>query len=287
MRDGAGTLTAVTTRTGRPRGDGAPGSGATAPAPISKVPEVTVYFWIVKALTTALGESTSDYLVHRMSPVPAVVIGFAAFCIALAVQFTVRRYLAWAYWSAVAMVGVFGTMAADVLHVGLGVAYVASTIGFVVVLAAVFGTWYAVEKTLSIHSITTTRRELFYWAAVVSTFALGTAAGDMAAVTLKLGYFSSGLAFAALILLPAIGYWRLGLNSVFAFWFAYVLTRPLGASFADWFGKPVSLGGVGVGSGPVSLALAALIACVVAFLAITKIDTSEHRAASAFNNPPQ
>jgi uncharacterized membrane-anchored protein len=205
-----------------------------------------------------------------------VLIGFAAFCLALLVQFKVRRYLAWAYWFAVAMVGVFGTMAADVLHVGLGVPYVVSTALFAFVLATVFVTWYAAEKTLSIHSITTPRRELFYWAAVVSTFALGTAAGDMAAITLKLGYFSTGLGFAVLILVPAAGYQRFGLNSVFAFWFAYVLTRPLGASFADWFGKPDSLGGLGVGSGSVSLVLALLMTCFVAYLALTKIDTPDH-----------
>jgi uncharacterized membrane-anchored protein len=240
---------------------------------LSKVPEVTVFFWIVKALTTALGESTSDYLVHAMAPVAAVLIGFVAFCVALVIQFRVRRYIAWAYWFAVAMVGVFGTMAADVLHVGLGVPYAVSTVLFVVVLAAVFATWYAVEKTLSIHSITTPRRELFYWAAVVSTFAMGTAAGDMSAITLKLGYLASGLLFAVAILVTAAAYRLLGLNAVFAFWFAYVLTRPVGASFADWFGKPHGLGGIGVGSGLVSVLLATLIAAFVAYLAHTKIDT--------------
>jgi uncharacterized membrane-anchored protein len=242
---------------------------------LSKVPEVTVFFWIVKALTTALGESTSDYLVHAMAPVVAVLIGFVAFCAALVIQFRVRRYVAWAYWFAVAMVGVFGTMAADVLHVGFGVPYAVSTVLFVIMLAAVFATWHSVEKTLSIHSITTPRRELFYWGAVVSTFAMGTAVGDLSAITLKLGYFSSGLLFAALILVTAGGYRLLGLNSVFAFWFAYVLTRPVGASFADWFGKPHSLGGLGVGSGLVSVLLAVVIAGFVAYLAHNKIDTPE------------
>src|SRR5690242_21147613 len=135
-------------------------------------------FWIIKGLSTAMGESTSDYLVHAMAPALAVVLGFVALVGALAVQFTRQRYRAWAYWLAVAMVGVFGTMAADVLHVGLGVPYVVSTIFYVVILAAVFRTWYRMEGTLSIHSITTPRRELFYWAAVLATFALGTAAGD-------------------------------------------------------------------------------------------------------------
>jgi uncharacterized membrane-anchored protein len=241
----------------------------------SKVPEVTVFFWIVKALTTALGESTSDYLVHRISPVAAVLIGFTAFCIALAVQLTVRRYLAWAYWFAVAMVGVFGTMAADVLHVGLGVPYVVSSVLFLVVLAAVFTTWYAAEKTLSIHSIFTLRRECFYWAAVVSTFAMGTAVGDLSAITLHLGYLLAALMFGAVMLLPVAGYFRLGWNAVFAFWFAYVLTRPLGASVADWLGKPKNLRGLGLGAGPVSLVLALVISCFVAYLAVTKIDTPD------------
>ena len=156
---------------------------------LSKVPEITAFFWIVKALTTAMGESTSDFLVHSLVPEIAVVLGGIAFCVAFYLQFVKDRYVPWAYWLAVAMVGVFGTMAADVLHVGLGVPYIASTIFYGVVLALVFRTWYRVEGTLSIHSITTPRRELFYWAAVLATFALGTAAGDLTAVTLGIGYF--------------------------------------------------------------------------------------------------
>src|SRR4051812_47047467 len=158
---------------------------------LSKVPEVTAFFWIVKALTTAMGESTSDFLVHALVPEIAVVLGGIAFCVVLYLQFVKDRYVPWAYWLAVAAVGVFGTMAADVLHVGLGVPYVVSTIFYAVVLALVFRTWYRVEGTLSIHSITTPRRELFYWAAVLATFALGTAAGDLTAVTFNLGYFGS------------------------------------------------------------------------------------------------
>ncbi|HVB09113.1 MAG TPA: hypothetical protein VNM16_01960, partial [Bacillota bacterium] len=140
-----------------------------------RVPEITVYFWIVKGLSTALGESTSDYLVHTINPYIAVMLGFAGFVTALVLQFSVRRYIAWTYWFAVVMVGVFGTMAADVLHVALGVPYVASTILYALILAAVFFTWSRVEPTLSIHSIDTPRREAFYWAAVVATFAMGTA----------------------------------------------------------------------------------------------------------------
>src|ERR1700750_1469627 len=171
----------------------------------SKVPEVTAFFWIVKALTTAMGESSSDFLVHTLVPEVAVVLGGIAFVVALYLQFSKDRYVPWAYWLAVAMVGVFGTMAADVLHVGLGIPYIASTIFYAIVLAAVFRTWYVSEGTLSIHSITTPRRELFYWAAVLATFALGTAAGDLTANTFGLGYFGSIWVFAAIIAIPALG----------------------------------------------------------------------------------
>jgi uncharacterized membrane-anchored protein len=239
---------------------------------LSKVPEVTAWFWIVKALTTGMGESTSDFMVHKLVPEIAVVIGGIGLVIALSLQFRARGYVAWRYWFAVAMVGVFGTMAADAVHVALGVPYIASTLFYGAALAAVFGTWYASERTLSIHSIFTPRRELFYWAAVLATFALGTAAGDLTAVTFGLGYFASGLLFAAAIAVPAIGYWRFGLNAILAFWSAYVLTRPLGASFADWLAVSHDRGGLDLGTGPVSLALAALIALFVAYLSVTKKD---------------
>lgn len=242
-----------------------------------RVPEITVYFWIIKALSTAMGESTSDYLVHVMSPVLAVVLGFAGFVGALVAQLSMRHYLAWTYWLAVVMVGVFGTMAADVLHVGFDVPYVASTALYLVALTAVFVTWQMSEKTLSIHSIDTARREMFYWATVVATFALGTAAGDLTAMTLNLGYFFSGVFFAVVIAVPIIGYRRFGWNPIFAFWFAYVVTRPLGASFADWLGKSPSVGGLGLGDGPVSLVLTIAIACFVAYLAITRKDLQQRR----------
>jgi uncharacterized membrane-anchored protein len=244
-----------------------------------RVPEITVYFWVIKGLSTALGESTSDYLVRSsLHPVPAVGLGFAGFVIALVLQFSMRRYLAWTYWFAVVMVGVFGTMAADVLHVGFGVPYFASSGLYAVLLIAVFATWRKTEKTLSIHSIDTARREAFYWAAVVATFALGTAVGDLTAITLHLGYFFSMVFFAGLICIPAIGYWRFNWNPIFAFWSAYVVTRPLGASFADWVGKPTSVSGLGWGDGRVSLALAIVITCLVAYLAITRKDVQTGRA---------
>lgn len=243
-----------------------------------KVPEVTIYFWIAKLLTTALGESTSDYLVFHIDPYIAVGIGFAGLVVAMALQLTVRRYFAWVYWLAVVMVAVFGTMAADVVHIVLHVSYLHSTIFFAACVAAVFALWYAVERTLSIHSITTLRRELFYWAAVMATFALGTAAGDLAASgaltgsAKPLGYLDAGLLFIVLFALPALAYWLLKLNPIVAFWLAYIVTRPLGASFADWFGKPVNATGLGFGDGPVSLVLTLLIAAVVGYLAISRVD---------------
>jgi uncharacterized membrane-anchored protein len=234
----------------------------------SKVPEVTVVFWITKALTTGMGESSSDYLVHTLPPAVAVVFGFIALLGALAIQFRARRYVPWIYWLAVAMVGVFGTMAADVLHVGLHVPYAVSTVFFAAALAVVFTVWFLTERTLSIHSIYTPRRELFYWAAVVTTFALGTAAGDLSAVTLHRGYFSSGVMFAIVILVPAVAHWRFGMNPILAFWFAYIATRPLGASFADWLGVSHHRGGLALGPGPVSLSLAALIVAFVVYLTL-------------------
>jgi len=249
-----------------------------------RVPEITVFFWLVKALSTALGESTSDYLVQVIDPVLAVGIGFAAFVAALAWQFATRRYRATTYWLAVVMVGVFGTMAADVMHVALGVPYAISTALGLIALAAVFLAWHRTEKTLSIHSIDTTRREVFYWAAVMATFALGTAAGDLTSISLNLGYFLSAVLYAVVIAIPVIGHRFLGWNPIFSFWFAYVTTRPLGASVADWLGKPTSAGGLGLGDGPVALVLALAIAGLVGYLAITRADVQRQPAGPTSGN---
>jgi len=233
---------------------------------LSKVPEVTALFWVTKLLTTAVGESTSDYLVKRINPVVAVGIGGLVLIAALVLQFRTDRYVPRTYWFNVVMVAVVGTMAADVLHIQFHVPYAVSTAFFAVVLAAVFVTWSGVEHTLSIHSIVTPRREAFYWAAVMATFALGTAAGDLTATTLGLGYLSSAVLFAVLISVPAVGYWRFHVNAVLAFWTAYVLTRPLGASIADWLGKPKHVSGLGLGDGIVSLVLGVLIVVCVAVM---------------------
>ena len=252
-----------------------------------RVPEVIALFWVVKVLTTGMGEATSDYFVHRvgLTNTPALagvaLAAGAVLAISLAVQFTAGRYVAWRYWFAVTMVSVFGTMAADGVHVQLGVPYVVSTAFFAFVLVLVFLAWYVSEKTLSIHSITTTRREVFYWAVVLVTFALGTATGDWTALSLNLGFLASGLLFAVLISLPALGYLWFGLNEVFAFWFAYVVTRPLGASFADWLAVPASRGGLGLGYGLVSISLTVLIVLFVAYLAVTRKDVPRENATVA------
>jgi uncharacterized membrane-anchored protein len=235
----------------------------------SKVPRtITPTFWGLKVLTTAMGEATSDYFVSHFDPRIAVACTAVVFVAVLWWQLRASTYRTVPYWSAVVMVSVFGTMCADVLHVQFGVPYVVSAIAFAVVLALVFWTWFRVEGTLSIHSIVSTRRELFYWATVTVAFALGTAVGDFTAVVAKLGYFSSGLLFTGLIVLPALGFWIRRKNPVLMFWIAYVLTRPLGASFADWMGKPKSVGGLGWGSGNVSLTLTSIIVVAVGVLAL-------------------
>jgi uncharacterized membrane-anchored protein len=229
-------------------------------------------FWIVKVLTTGMGETTSDFFVKRFPPEIVVPIALVVLIAMLLWQFRLRRYVAGVYWTTALAVSVFGTMAADVLHVGLGVPYAVSTVVFALVLAGVFVFWYRTERTLSVHAITTRRRELFYWATVLTTFALGTAAGDWTAVSLGLGYLASGIVFAAIIALPALAHASLGLNAVFAFWFAYVVTRPLGASFADWLAVSPARGGLDLGPGPVSLAALAVFAALVGVLAARRRD---------------
>jgi uncharacterized membrane-anchored protein len=240
--------------------------------PRPKVPEIIAFFWLTKVATTAMGESTSDWMNGFLGPAIAVPLMLALLIWALRRQFRAEGYDAWIYWGVVVMVAIFGTSAADALHVALGIPYLASTAFYAFALAAIFLTWHRVEGTLSIHSIYTPRREAFYWAAVLATFALGTAAGDMTATTLHLGFFGSIWLFAGLIAIPAVGYLRFGMNEVLAFWIAYVLTRPLGASIADWLAVPGHRGGLGLGTGGVSLILAACVYLAVRRLATTRMD---------------
>ncbi|MDB4874658.1 MAG: putative rane-anchored protein [Gemmatimonadetes bacterium] len=250
-------------------------------APV-RVPEITAYFWIVKILTTGAGETTSDFLGHHVNPAVVAGVGAIVLAASLVLQFRMHRYVAWTYWLAVSMVAIVGTMAADVFH-GLGVPYFASTIVLALALAAIFAAWYRSERTLSIHSITTRRREAYYWATVIATFALGTAAGDMTATTFGWGYLTSGIVFAVAIVVVGIAHYvarraltaehrHQSTNAVLAFWLAYILTRPLGASFADWMGAPRAKGGLEWGEGTVSIALFVVIFLFVAYLAVTRKD---------------
>ncbi len=249
------------------------------------MPHIDAWFWILKLLSTAMGEAMSDYLVFHINREVAVIAGTAGFLVALVLQFAVRRYIAWVYWLLVVMIAIFGTMVADVTHIVLGVPFAASTFGFALALAIVFALWRRVEGTLSIHSIRTMRREAFYWATVICTFALGTAAGDMTASTMQLGYFVSGLLFTFLFVLPALCYRVFGLNAVFAFWFAYVVTRPMGASFADWFDKPARINGLGYGSLTVSVVLTILIVALVVAVSVTRSEDPGAGSANAVDEP--
>jgi uncharacterized membrane-anchored protein len=243
-----------------------------APEPLAaKVPEITLVFWVVKILTTCGGEAMSDYLALGNRLVGGVVeVGLMA--IALVWQFRTRRYTAAAYWFLAYAIAIFGTGVSDALHLFVGIPYAGTTLLWAVVLALVFWLWYRSEGTLSIHSIITRRREAYYWAVVFATFALGTALGDFTASVLGLGYLASGIMFGLIILIPAVAWSRFGLNAVAAFWFAYVVTRPLGASFADYLGRPHSLSGANFGSDRVALVVAVAVAILVAYLAITRHD---------------
>jgi uncharacterized membrane-anchored protein len=224
-----------------------------------KVAQATGVFWVIKLLTTGMGESASDFLSEK-SLLLAGLVGVLGLVVTLVLQFRADRYRPPVYWSAVAMIAVFGTMAADGLGQGLGLPLPVTTAFYAVAVAACLRSWYAVEGTLSVHEVTTRRREAFYWATVLCTFALGTALGDFTAFYLGLGLVASAALFAVAIVVPWV-LWRFaGLNSVAAFWGAYVLTRPLGASLADWAGKR---DGLGLGEGTVTvLVLLAVVALV-------------------------
>jgi len=232
--------------------------------PVLKVPEITLIFWVLKLLTTGMGEAMSDFMGQQSVPI-AGAVGFFGLVLALRLQLRQPRYNPAYYWFAVMMVAVFGTMAADAIHDGTGLGYSVTTPAFALIVAAIFILWYRSEGTLSIHSIDTRRREYFYWAAVLGTFALGTAAGDLTAYQLDLGLWTSVLLFGAIITIPAIAWWRGVMNPIVAFWFAYIVTRPLGASFADGFSKPTN-GGLNLGDGTVSAIALVIFIALVAYV---------------------
>ena len=243
----------------------------------AKVPEITFLFWVIKLLTTAGGEATSDYLALHGYPLAAAV-EVTIFVIAVIIQFWVRRYVAAAYWFLALAIAIFGTGVADAMHLIVGIPYGGTTALWAVVLAIIFWTWYRTEGTLSIHSITTTRRELFYWATVFATFALGTALGDFTASVLHFGYLGSAVLFFVVILIPAVA-WRYGMNAVTAFWCAYVVTRPLGASLADYFSKPHHLSGLNYGDGPTAVVMLALLVILIVYTAFARYDIQQPPAA--------
>jgi uncharacterized membrane-anchored protein/membrane protein DedA with SNARE-associated domain len=238
-----------------------------------KVPAlITAAFWVIKLLSTAMGESVSDALVYGIDRYAAVLLGLVLFVAAMAWQLKAQSYSPLRYWAAVCMVAVFGTMAADVLHIGLHIPYAVSSTFYAVCLAVVLTIWYRTEGTLSIHSITTVRREGFYWLTVLCTFALGTAVGDLTAKPLNLGYLGSGLMFAGLFAVPGLIYGVRRSNAVATFWSAYILTRPFGASFADWLGFGKANGGLGLGHPLAALVFAVPIVALVAYVAASKVD---------------
>ena len=246
--------------------------GRVFPAPTAaKVPEIIFLFWVVKILTTAGGEATSDFL-KNWGNIRGGGTEVVLFVAGLVIQFGTRRYRPFAYWFLAYAIAIFGTGVADFLHLDVKIPYAGTTLLWAVVLAGVFWVWYRSEGTLSIHSISTQRREAFYWATVFATFALGTALGDFTATALGLGYLASGILFGVVILIPALAWWRFNLNSIAAFWFAYVVTRPLGASFADYISKPQNLSGINFGDGRTAVVFSVAVFVLVLYLAVFRPD---------------
>ena len=249
---------------------------------LSKVPEITVWFWVIKILCTTVGESFADWINMTLGVGLnlTAIIFTAVLVVVLAWQLTLDRYKPFVYWLTVVVVSVTGTLYTDILTDDLGVPLALSTSVFAALLAVVFGVWWAKERTLSIHSITTLPRELFYWLAILVTFALGTAAGDW---TLELTGWTPGVA----VLLPAgliiavVAGWKLGANSVLSFWLAYILTRPLGANLGDWLGFPKDQKGLGLGVAITSVIFLAAILATVIYLTVTRADVIEK------TNPPR
>jgi uncharacterized membrane-anchored protein len=253
------------------RRDQIPVIGGFFPAPVAaKVPEIIWLFWVAKILTTAGGEATSDYL-KTFGNIKGGGAEVGVFLIGLVLQFGTRRYRALAYWFLAFAIAIFGTGVSDFLHLDVGIPYGGTTLLWAVVLVAIFWIWNQIEGTLSIHSITTQRREAFYWTTVFATFALGTALGDFTATSLDLGYLASGILFGVVILVPALA-WRMGLNGIAAFWLSYIVTRPLGASFADYISKAPNISGIGFGDGPTAAVIAAAVFVLVVYLAVARPD---------------
>ena len=251
--------------------------GNTAKKMLNKVPEVTVYFWIIKVLCTTVGETAADFLNLNLGlGLTVTTIVMSAFlALALAAQFRLDRYVPGVYWLAVVLISIVGTLITDNLVDNFGVALQTTTMVFGAALAATFAVWYASERTLSIHSIYTTKREAFYWLAILFTFALGTAAGDLVAEGLALGFLTSAVVFAVVIGLVTLAYYYGKLNAVVAFWIAYVLTRPLGASVGDYLIQGRDAGGLALGTMTTSAIFLVTILALVVYLSVTRRDKIE------------
>ncbi|MFG2123626.1 hypothetical protein [Streptomyces sp. NPDC048710] len=250
----------------------------------NKVPEVTVYFWFIKVLCTTVGETAADLLNEKagLGLTGVSVLMSALLAVVLVVQFRTSAYRAGVYWLAVALISVVGTLISDNLTDNMGVPLELSTTVFALVLAVVFVVWYRRERTLSIHSIDSTGRESFYWLAVLFTFALGTAAGDLVSERMDLGYWLSAVLFALAIAAVAVAHFALGLDAVWSFWIAYILTRPLGASIGDYLSQPTGDGGLGLGTVITSALFLAVILGLVVYLAVTRKDVTDPERASRY-----
>jgi uncharacterized membrane-anchored protein len=239
-------------------------------APVNRVPAVDIPFWLIKLMAVTMGETAADYLTVNLglglTVTSLVMTGILV--VALVLQFAQKRYVPWAYWLAVVLISIVGTLITDNLVDNFGVRLETTTIFFTVALMATFAVWYASERTLSIHTVFTTRREIFYWLAILLTFSLGTAAGDLLAETFAMGYLATGLLFCGVIATIAFAYYVLGLNGILAFWPAYILTRPLGASFGDLLAQPVEYGGLGFGTIYTSLIFLGCIVVIVIYMSV-------------------
>ena len=241
---------------------------------LNKVPEVTIFFWVIKIMATTVGETAADFLNFNLNwgLTNTTIVMAVLLLVALYFQFRLRKYVPSIYWLAVVMISIVGTLVTDNLVDNLGVSLVTTTVIFSVALLAAFIAWYTSEKTLSIHSIYTSKREAFYWLAILFTFALGTAAGDLIAEGLNMGYWKSAIMFAILIGVVTFAYYRLKLNAVLSFWIAYILTRPLGASLGDFLSQPRKDGGLGLGTVGTSAIFLVTILSLVLYLTKTKRD---------------
>ena len=250
---------------------------------LNRVPEVTLIFWIIKILSTTVGETAADFLAVTLNfgLIGTSIVMGALLIVALANQLRLKRYVPASYWTVVVLMSIVGTLITDYLVSNLGISLVTTTVVFTGVLLAIFALWYAREKTLAMHSINTLPRESYYWAAILFTFALGTAAGDLIAESFGLGYALSLVIFAGLIALIALAYYGFKLNGVLAFWLAFILTRPLGASTGDLLSQPVSAGGLGLGTVGTSAIFLAVIVSLVAYLGIRVRRQRQQLAAEA------